>query len=473
MITQTETTPAAQQGDALPPSVARARLALKSYSILLHRRGATVNEISQACGLGAETLRMWRREEGLMQVRAPLGHSRLEAYLPDLKQSWDRGELLRDIAARYGTTMARISTFAKRMGWPRRSPRTGTGPRRKFLDGCVAQVKPLWDQGLPLSEIGERFGVTDTAIRALAKRMGWPQRVPPEKSQERDDLIFQALQQGLSLMGVARYTGIPKRTVALAARRHGWRPRPGASDELAGAPTRQELAVRQRRPGPLLMPRLPPPAGLPDKVAAARRTLKEFALGLNQDGMPILRVAELCGIDPETVTRWRREAGLTVVAAEKGHTWFEIHAKELERAWLRDEDESLSSIARRYGINYSQLSEFAHQQGWPRRICGRKKDSPPPRYGVADHRDRIRELWDAGVPATEIGKEVGFSSHTINRLARSEHFPHRPNQRERYEELVFQCLQDGMSQRSTAMVLGVTRTFVRTLVMDRGWRFPM
>ena len=469
-IMQQDISPDASHKTALPSYVAKARRVLKSYTILLDRQGSTVAQIGEACGLGEETLRQWRREEGLVQVHAPPGHSRLEAYLPELKESWDRGELLRVLADRYGTTSARISTFAKKMGWPRRSPRTGNECGKRGLNECAERIKPLWDQGLSSAEIGARFGFSDTSVRRLAVRMGWPRRITPETFQERDELVFQALQQGLSIMGVARYTGIQRGTVSHIIRRHGWRARPGASDELAGAPTLQEQALRPKRPGPLRMPKQPPPRGLPEAVAAARQTFKDFALDLNQSGTPIDQVCDQCGIDPDTMARWRREAGMTVVCASKGHSWFEAHSKELRRDWIREE-ESLHAIARRYGVHSTQIGDFAREQGWPKRSQGRKKDSPLRRNGVADHRDLIRELWDAGQTGVEIGRRIGFTASAVTRFARQERFPHRPNQRERHEELVFQCLHDGISQRATAMLLGLPRIFVTRLIRDRGWRF--
>jgi hypothetical protein len=78
-----------------------------------------------------------------------------------------------------------------------------------------------------------------------------------------------------------------------------------------------------------------------------------------------------------------------------------------------------------------------------------------------------------GVDGGRDRQAPGFGYAAVNSFVRREKFPHRPNQRERNEELVFQCMKDGMSQCFTANVLGVTRTFVGNLVRDRDWRFPV
>lgn len=471
--TATDSTPTIPQAlRGLLQEALEARARFKGYVIELYDQGHSMYDIGESCGIDEDTVLLWRREENRVRAYIPKGSSLLDQHAAELKVAWYAGELLRVLAERYGTTEARISTFAKKQGWPRRTPRTSE-ERGLRLDHSAnhESMRELFEAGMSSAEIARRFDTTSHVVRRLARIQAW-QRPPALLEEERESLVYQLLQQGLSIRGIYRNTGINRRTLKAILHRRGWEVLPGASDERAGAVPRFEEAVRSKGIAPRHAPKQAPPSDMPAPIQREREKLKELAMHLRRHGLRSAHICALCGVTAPTLTIWQREEGVHKVLAPKGHRWMEDHEEELKAAWLSDDDLSINALAKRLKLTRWHLQEMAARRGWPQRSQGPKKDSPVHRFVLPYHHEEVRALWCAGQSTRAIGARFGVGGAAVGSYAQRHSFPVRPKPSDLYEERVFQHFMDGLSLYAIAGELDLSLSRVIRLVRDRGWKRP-
>ena len=60
--------------------------------------------------------------------------------------------------------------------------------KNTWNDTKLKELEDLWKQGLPISKIGERLGVSRNSVAGKAHRMGLPKRTSPISSAKKENL---------------------------------------------------------------------------------------------------------------------------------------------------------------------------------------------------------------------------------------------------------------------------------------------
>lgn len=276
------------------------------------------------------------------------------------------------------------------------------------------------DEGLPLSEIGARIGVTTQTVGDALRRHGIPVR-PPGARRDPSSLLIPANLSRLRAEGrrtreIAAAAGVTDRAVRRALR-------------AAGLPPQDP-----RRRFPELLDR---------EWLAAR------------NGVPAVDVASELGCSPGYVKRRRAQYGLPKPRARHLVLYPRLH----DRSWLREQllaGRTDQEIASRVGCSLAGVKDAVRKRG----LAGL-------RAGIATSpRGEVRRAWTTGEPVAAIAKRLGTSTDEVWRIAR--HLKLDARAPARFDEFVA-AVVDGEAVSTAAARAGIShRTALRLFSVRTG-----
>jgi transposase-like protein len=154
--------------------------------------GETLKQIGDDYGLTRERVRQVLRKIGVPSLGLRPEHCvKARELTPDemaAARAYERGALLKDVAARFGVQPHRVYAAAKRLGIPRKQP--GDAVRRKDHDLVATTVAALYRRGVSTEEIAKRFGWSHrTYVYHWLKRAGVEPARKPTSGNRRAESI--------------------------------------------------------------------------------------------------------------------------------------------------------------------------------------------------------------------------------------------------------------------------------------------
>lgn len=363
---------------------------------------------------------------------------------PDLGELYVGQRLsLAQIGARYGHTADWVRARLVAAGVPLRA----AGRRARISDD---QVRALLDQGLRVSEIAERLGVTESPVLERMRARGWtvparrprgPSRhAPPPPAPETLRRLY--LAEELSVAEVAHRLGVTKHRVTaelqaagIPRRRPGWidgqPPEPitraqltelyldrGVTvGEVAAAldTTTTRVNAALRRHG---IDRRPEPATPPSPLDLDRTTLTELYVTRRLDDVTI---GALHGVPPYRVALRRRELGVRRPAVVPPHPQPpQPPAPAVLRRWYIIEGQPLEQIARRQHTTRDRVRDWLQAAG----VSVQPRTSRQTRKQL--DRMQLREWYvEREWTATQIALELKTSVHKVLRTLHEHDIPVR------------------------------------------------
>lgn len=347
------------------------------------------------------------------------------------------------IGARYGHSADWVRARLVAAGVPLRA----AGRQARINDN---QVRALLDQGLRVSEIADRLGVTESPVLDRMRARGWtgpPRRprgpsrnTPPPAPVETLRQLY--LVEGLSVAEVAHRLGVTKHRViaelqaaGVPGRRPGWTngqpPAPITRAQLTelyldGGMTVGEVAAALhttttrvnaalRRHG---IDRRPEPATPPPPLDLDRTTLTELYVTRRLDDAAI---GALHGVPPYRVTQRRRELGVRRASVAPPHPEPPgTPAPAQLHRWYLTEGQTLEQIARRQHTTRERVKQWLQAAGvsvQPRTTRETRKQLDP---------ELLRELYvDREWTATQIALELDTSPNQVLRTLHEHDIPVR------------------------------------------------
>lgn len=126
---------------------------------------------------------------------------------------YERGATMREVGEEFGHSVSVVSSRFKRAGLATRE-KVGRGsqtrPRRQWEDGYpIDEMYAAYQEGLSLTQVGERFGVSKAQLSKRFKAAGLATR--PRRSPDADRRIaamYERYQKGATLRAVAEEFGV-------------------------------------------------------------------------------------------------------------------------------------------------------------------------------------------------------------------------------------------------------------------------
>ena len=181
----------------------------------------TIREISYKYRIGIKTIRGWIRQCGWPQpLKRPWPINSPEVVAKALSM-YMQGIPLEDIGAAVGLYRTTIGAWSRRYNWPERNLQAS--PK-----GAPAVFADIEEQLLTIQDISKKHRIEQKTIRIWIRKFGWPkpfkQGYPMNSPEvvERARVMFVG---GIPLQEIAESVGLTETRIGVWARRFNWPPR--------------------------------------------------------------------------------------------------------------------------------------------------------------------------------------------------------------------------------------------------------
>lgn len=175
------------------------------------------------------------------------------------------------------------------------------------------------------------------------------------------------------------------------------------------------------------------------------QSIKEEALQMLRDGIPVGEVVRRTGVHRATVARWRKGAGIP--SAKEARSQFNEEKKEEALQMLRDGISGVE-VARRTGVGKMTISKWRKGEGIP---------------SVNEHKSYLKkealQMTRDGIPGAEIARRLGVSKETVRKWRLSAGLP-KFSQKAHLKEEALQMVREGITGAETTRRIGVSQTTI-------------
>jgi len=134
-------------------------------------------------------------------------------------------------------------------------------------------------------------------------------------------------------------------------------------------------------------------------------TVKEEAMQLIRDGISGHEVAKQLGVHVNTVSRWRKAAGLSGTHKSAGNSTIDSTVKEEALQMVRD-GVSGTEVAKQLGVSTHTVSKWRKEAG----LSGVHNSAFDSTF-----KEEAMQMIRDGVSGTEVAKQLGVSTHTVSK----------------------------------------------------------
>jgi DNA-directed RNA polymerase specialized sigma subunit len=443
---------------------ARGRLYPIDEMYALYEQGATLREVGERFGIsGCRVSELFNEAD--LQIRPPGRAPRREYPVGEMYALYQQGASLGEVGERFGVAVGRVPRLFKEAGLPVR-PR-GTYRRREYP---VGEMYALYQQGASLGEVGERFGISLSHLSYLFRAAGLRVR-PRGRSQEREYPVgemYALYQRGVSLKEVGERFRVSESHLARLFGAAGLRTRPRGRSQQREYPVAEMYAVYQR--GASLkevgrqfsvsashVGRLFEAVGL--KTRPAGSIVREYPVGemyaIYQQGALLREVGERFGVSSSHVARLFAAAGLEMRAAR--HREYPVG----EMYALYQQGASLKEASGRFGVAESTASKLFSAAGLPARAPGRRRERE---YPVGE----MYALYERGMTLREVGRRFRLSHGRLRELFTEAGLETRPTRREYPIAEMYALYEQGVSLKEIGKRFEVSESSLSRLFRAAG-----
>jgi transposase len=145
-----------------------------------YSRGATLAAVGEEFGVGPQRVSKLLHKYGFPMERATR-RPQDAARARTMHALYEQGLTLDEVGERYDLTGSRVSQIFRRYEFPLRVDKTQTEAWRRRREKGLARAQEMHKvhmEGLSLEQVGHRFGVSGAAVREALMRAGLPRRKP-------------------------------------------------------------------------------------------------------------------------------------------------------------------------------------------------------------------------------------------------------------------------------------------------------
>ncbi len=430
----------------------------------LYEQGATLGEVGERFGIsGCRVSELFNEAD--LQIRPPGRAPRRDYPLGEMHAVYEQGASLGEVGERFGVSAARVPRLFKEAGLPVR-PR-GTYRRREYP---VREMHAVYEQGASLGEVGKQFGISLSHLSHVFRAAGLPVR-PRGKSQEREYSVsemYALYQRGVSLKEVGERFRVSESQLSRLFGAAGLRIRPRGRSQEREYPVAEMYAVYQR--GASLkevgrqfsvaashVRRLFEAAGLETRPAGS--IVREYPVGemyaVYQQGALLREVGERFGVSSSHVARLFAAAGLEMrTSRRRQYPVGEMYA-------LYQQGASLREVSGRLGVAESTVSKLFRDAGLPARAPGRRRKRE---YPVGE----MYALYERGTTLREVGRRFRLSHGRLRELFTEAGLETRPTSREYPVAEMYGLYEQGVPLKDIGRRFEVSETSLSRLFRASG-----
>ena len=144
----------------------------------MYMQGLTLEEIGEAVGVLRSQVGVWSRRFNWPERNLQASPKGAPAVLADIREQL---LTINQISDNHGIGVKTIRGWILKFGWPKPF-------KRKYLMNSpevVERARVMYMQGIPLQEIAESVGLTETRIGVWARRFNWPKTARQRKGGDR------------------------------------------------------------------------------------------------------------------------------------------------------------------------------------------------------------------------------------------------------------------------------------------------
>lgn len=393
----------------------------KERMLEMWKEGKTDKEIAEAVGISRNSVCAWRHAAGLPLHKAP----RCAEDLWDdalVRKLYAEGRTDREIADAVGTSDSAVFRWRQKYGLPTLQPRKHGYSKAVEDTEVLGKMRAMWAERRTDAEIARELGLKYFVVRNCRIDSGIPSVLQAVRKNEA--LARKLYDEGLHDSEIGRAIGVQGHAV------FRWR-------------KENQLPANLRKP-------------LPDRGSEALAERHQQMLDLWWQGKTDSEIAFAVDISRSTVCSWRRRNGLDLNPGQRGNPirWDQEKAMDLYKAGASD-----SQIGRAVGVNSGAIFSWRRKHGLP---ANKFSAAPPVRRRTVDL-ERLRQLYDQGMPDVAIADELKIGRHYVAKLRQELGLPARQKHAALVErgQKMLSLYEQGLSDGEIAVAVDVSIDTVR------------
>ena len=388
----------------------------------LWKEGKTDKEIAEAVGIPRNNVCSWRLAAGLPVHKEP----RCAEDLWDdalVRKLYEEGRTDVEIANAAGVSKHAVFRWRQKYNLPTLQPRKHGYSKAAEDPELLEKMRAMWAERRTDAEIARELGLKCFVVRNCRIASGLPSVF--QTVQKNEALVRQLYDEGLHDSEIGRAIGVQGHAV------FRWR-------------KKNQLPANLRKP-------------LPDRGSEALAERHRQMMDLWWQGKTDAEISLAVGISRAAVCSWRRRNSLDLNPGQRGKPirWDQEVAMDLYKAGASD-----SQIGRAVGVNSGAIFSWRRKHGLPaNKFCS----TPPVRKRTVDL-ERLRQLYDQGMPDVAIAEELKISRHYVAKLRQKLGLPARQKHAALLErgQKMLSLYEQGMSDGQIAVEIGVCTETVRS-----------
>lgn len=387
----------------------------------LWKEGKTDKAIAAAVGITRNSVCAWRLAAGLPLHKEPRGAEDLwdDALVRKL---YAEGRTDHEIGRAVGVSAGAVFRWRQKYSLPTLQPRRNGYTKAVEDPEVMEKMRAMWAERRTDAEIARELGLKYFVVRNCRIDSGLPSTL--QAVQKNEALVRQLYDKGLHDSEIAKEIGVLGNAV------YRWR-------------RKNQLPANLRKP-------------LPDRSSYALAERHRQMMDLWWRGKTDGEIALAVCVSRSTVCSWRRRNGLDLNPGQRGKPirWDQEMAMDLYKAGACD-----SQIGRAVGVNSGAIFSWRRKHGLP---ANKFSSTPPVRKRTVDV-ERLRQLYDQGLPDIAIADELKIGRHYVAKLRQELGLPARQKHAALVErgQKMLSLYEQGMSDGEIAVAVGVSTDTVR------------
>lgn len=386
------------------------------------KEGKTDKEIAAAVGITRNSVCAWRLAAGLPVHKEP-------RYAEDLwddalvRKLYEEGRMDVEIANAAGVSRHAVFRWRQKYNLPKLQGRRNDYSKAAEDPEVLEKMRAMWAERRTDAEIARELGLKYFVVRNCRIDSGLPSTLQAVKRNEA--LARQLYDEGLHDSEIGRAIGVQGHAV------YRWR-------------KENQLPANLRKP-------------LPDRGSEALAERHRQMMDLWWQGKTDAEISSAVGLSRSTVCGWRHRNGLDLNPGQRGNPirWDQDVAMDLYKAGASD-----SQIGRAVGVNSGAIFSWRRKHGLP---ANKFSSTSPVRKRTVDV-ERLRQLYEQGLPDIAIADELKIGRHYVAKLRQELGLPARQKHAALVErgQKMLSLYEQGLSDGEIAVAVDVSIDTVRS-----------